>query len=471
MSLTVSRILHAGYIFECDETKIAFDPIFENPFSRNCYAFPNVTFDHGQIRGLKLNAVFISHFHDDHCSFDSLDLVERVTPIYIYCVHEEMFSLVRELGFINVFQLKLDESIHIGSFEITPRRALDSDVDSIFQITAAGLNVLNVVDSWIDPETLVQLAKYAPWDMVLWPFQTMREIEVLSPSRALPSPSHLPSEWIEQLRVLKPRFTVPSSCQFRHESWSWYNRALFPISYRQFHEEVEAALPETQVVKLNPSVGIVLDRNSLKKGVPLNWIIPVGPQDLDYSYDETLKAPTTVEIAKNFAKLTIEEAKRVHDYCRSGLLLKYRSLDSTVDYFAKPKLWRLSVIDHAGAITDYTYRVHRRSIERDESDLPDSLMEWKTEVPIAKFFAALELGEALTSMYVRINDTVFSEETERALGSVDVIDDPLARCLFNGEFGAYQIAQLNHLNAGPGEKVGISQHTDWYVKWFLCQNK
>lgn len=33
MNLQISRILHAGYLFEYGDQKIAFDPIFENPFS------------------------------------------------------------------------------------------------------------------------------------------------------------------------------------------------------------------------------------------------------------------------------------------------------------------------------------------------------------------------------------------------------------------------------------------------------
>jgi putative membrane protein len=74
MTLKISRILHAGYVFECAGRRIVFDPIFENPFSRNCHAFPAVRFDLEQIRALPVDAVFISHFHDDHCSFESLDL-------------------------------------------------------------------------------------------------------------------------------------------------------------------------------------------------------------------------------------------------------------------------------------------------------------------------------------------------------------------------------------------------------------
>ena len=64
-------------------------------------------------------------------------------------------------------------------------------------------------------------------------------------------------------------------------------------------------------------------------------------------------------------------------------------------------------------------------------------------------YAALELGESLTSMYMRINDMVFDPDTERELEEVDVVDDPLIRCLFSDTFGAYQAAQLRRLLARP----------------------
>ena len=133
---------------------------------------------------LRFDAVFISHFHDDHCSFESLDLLDRNTPIYIYCLFESCSRWSGSWASRNVHQFESTCRSASGPFEIIPREALDSEVDSMFQIKAAGLNVLNVVDSWIDPAALTGLAHDAPWDMVLWPFQTMREIEVLSPSRA-----------------------------------------------------------------------------------------------------------------------------------------------------------------------------------------------------------------------------------------------------------------------------------------------
>ena len=450
MTLDISRILHAGYVFECDGTSIAFDPIFENPFSRNCHAFPAVRFDHERIRELRFDAVFISHFHDDHCSLDSLDLLDRATPIFIYCLFDDLFRMVRDLGFTDVRALTVDLPVPVGAFDVIPREALDSDVDSMFQIRAAGLNVLNVVDAWIDPEALKTLAAFAPWDLVLWPFQTMREIDVLSPSRATPAPPALPEEWFDQLQALDPRYVVPSSCQFQQEPWSWYNQAFFPITYRQFQREVEAALPDAKVVRFNPSVSMTLDAGSLQPAPPLPWVLPVGEQDVDYRYDPTARPPPTAQIAAHFPALTEDEAARVAAWCESGLPARYRELELPPDsYFERPRNWRLSVYDHAGARRDFFYRVEGDTME--SIDGRGAALAWTTEIPACKIHAALELGESLTSMYMRINDAVFEAALEADLGAdldqADIVDDPLIRCLFDDAFGAYQAAQLRRISA------------------------
>ena len=445
MSLTISRILHAGYVFECGATRIAFDTIFENPFSRNCHAFPDVRFDLEQIRRQRFDAVFISHFHDDHCSLESLDLLDRDTPLYLYCLFDELFAMLRELGFRHVHALRLNVPVTVGTMEVIPREALDADVDAMFQVRAEGLNVLNVVDAWIAPVTLAELAQDAPWDMVLWPFQTMREVEVLMPSRADIDPVEIPAEWLEQLRVLNPRYVVPSSCQFQQEPWSWYNRAFFPLTYRLFGQAVAAALPQAQVVRLDPSVSVTLDANSLKPAAPLPWVIPVGEQNVDYQYDGHAAPPSTADIARHFAPLTAQQAQSVLDYCRAGLLEKYAGMELPEDsYFEQARVWRLSLYDHAGAVTQFRYRVQGDSIAL----LPDddaSPLGWTTEVPLAKCHAALALGESLTSMYLRINDAVFDAATEAEIQTAELVDDPLIRCLFNDAFGAYQAAQLRRL--------------------------
>lgn len=432
MALQISRILHAGYLFKHNQTQVAFDPIFENPFSQNCYAFPEIAFDVAEIKKLKLDAVFISHYHDDHCSLESLNLLNRHTPIYLYCVFEEMFDMIRELGFTKVYSLEIDQKVTIGAIEIVPRRALDADVDSIFHIHTEGLNILNVVDSWMDEETLRLLAG-TKWDLILWPFQTMRELEVLAPSQAGPSMPELPEEWLQQLTILNPKYLIPSSCQFLQEQWSWYNHAFFPITYKYFAEEIAKILPQTKVIRLNPGKSVVLEASELQYKNPLPWIRPIGEQDVDYHFTPQLAPPTTAEIAKHFSSLTHQQTQDVIDFCENGLIEKFNSLEDREDPdFNNPRVWRLSLFDNKGQETHFFYNVCKGKIERIKFS---ESSDWTTEVPLTKIYGALKNGESLTSMYVRIHNPPFE----------DIIEDPLIRSLFTGVFGAYQQAQLRRI--------------------------
>jgi len=269
---------------------------------------------------------------------------------------------------------------------------------------------------------------------VLWPFQTMREIDVIAPSRAQGGAPVLPEEWPEQLQALAPRYVVPSSCQFVQEPWSWYNHALFPITYRQFADEVSAWLPGAAVVRLNPSVSVELTPQGLAPSAPLPWVLPVGEQDVDYAYDADITPPPTSEIARHFAPLSAEHTALALDYCRTGLLEKYRDMELTPDsYFETPCIWQLSVYDHEGVAQRFRYRIHGDDIAlAGDEEAPT----WMTEIPIAKLYAGLALGESLTSMYMRVNG---------APPDADIVDDPLIRCLFNDAFGAYQSAQLKRI--------------------------
>jgi hypothetical protein len=449
MSLLISRILHAGYLFEAGGARIAFDPVFENPFSRNCHAFPSVRFDTAAIEQLQLDAVFISHLHDDHCSLDSLNLLARATPIYMYCVFDELFEMIRQLGFSNVQRLALNVPVSIGEFQITPREALDRDVDAMFQVRGGGMNVLNVVDAWIADDTVEQLAALGPWDMVLWPFQPMRELAVIAPSRAAPHAPGLPEGWIDQLRALAPRYVVPSSCQFVQEDWSWYNQAMFPMTYREFAAEVTAQLPASAVVRLDPGVSVSLSGAGLLPAPPLAWVLPVGPQDVDFDFQPGLTPPSTAAIAQRFAPLSADQEALVLDFCRAGLLARYRAMELPDDsYFVQRRHWRLQLYDHLGEVRQFDYLVEGDAISLSDEALAPG---WLTEVSIAKVYAALVLGESLTSMYVRINDAVFDAASETDLMEADIVDDPLIRCLFDEAVGAYQAAQLKRITqAGSG---------------------
>lgn len=465
MALKISRILHAGYIFEHAGVSVCFDPIFKSPFSSNCFAYPPASFDERAIKTLCFNAIFISHFHEDHCSLESLDLLPRSTPIYFYCVRDEIFEMIRRLGF-QVFRLEVDIPVIVGKTSVidrlneahngrmdvghsddivvTPRRALDSAVDSLFQIQAGGMNILNVVDSVIDDGTLNTLARES-WDMVLWPFQNMRETDVLSPSRAdFTSTVEVDPELMAQLIRLNPRFIVPSSCQFIHESWSWYNHAMFPVTYARFELETKHFLPESKVVRMDPGTSVELSAESLDFSQSMTWVKPSGNQDVDYEYNPMV--PSMSDVAMNFRALSESENLRIQQFCEVEIVQRLNKLPPPADtYFLKSRQWQLSLYDHHGLRTDFFYKLNCETIERAKElfDRPT----WLTEIPSAKLYAALENGESLTSMYMRINDMRFDSKTEVELDLVDILDDPLVRSLFNDRFASYQASELKRILA------------------------
>jgi hypothetical protein len=237
---------------------------------------------------------------------------------------------------------------------------------------------------------------------------------------------------------------VPSSCQFVQEPWSWYNRAFFPITYAQFTREVSAALPAASIVRLDPGTAVRLEGAVLQPAPPLAWLVPVGPQDVDYVYEGNAAPPSTASIAQHFAALSDAQMARVVDYCRAGVPAKYGEVEAASSYFDGPRYWRLSVYDHQGQASVFDYLL--------DGDVATLVTEagplgWTTEMPAARLYGALEQGESLTTMYMRINDARFDADAERALLDVDVVDDPLIRCLFSDTFGAYQAAQLRRLLA------------------------
>jgi hypothetical protein len=439
VELKVSRILHAGYLFEAKGTRILCDPIFESPFSRNCFAFPGIEFDIAALRQERFDAVFISHYHDDHLSFESLDLIDRATPIFLFCIHSQMFEMLRELGFRHVHSLDLKMPVTVGAFTVTAHPALDRDVDSIFEIEAVGIRVLNVVDSWIDPDVFAQL-KMKRWDLVLWPFQTMRELEVLSPSPALSAAPEIPHEWLEQLSSLEAKTIVPSSCQFRFEDWSWLNQAFFPVSYQMFEQAVRAVAPGVNVVRMDPGQAFSLTSKGLSPAPRVTWITPVGDQSLDYSMVPGAVPSSTAEIAKRFAGLTDAESALLEAFLTTLIFDRFDRLEfSDGTWFDQPRKWRLAVYDHVGKRTDHYYLVHRRGLKR--LDSLSGLADWTTEVVARKLLDALTIGESMTSMYLRIKRG-HAPNLDADPHAPDLMEDPLLRVLFDDNFGAYQRAQL-----------------------------
>lgn len=439
--MKIWRVLHAGYLIEYKGFRILFDPIFETPFSVNCHSFPQVSFDYSTIQNLNCDAIFISHYHEDHCSLESLNYLNRDIPIYMFCRHPEIFELLRELRFLNLQSVELDQAIEIGDLQIRPHRALDEDVDCIYEIRAGDIRVLNVVDSWIDLEKEEKLAKIK-WDLILWPFQTMRELEILSPGPELKKQPEIPQEWLRQIQKLNPKYLVPSSCQFKMEKESWYNSYFFPISYDFFEKTIQNLPTKIQILKMAPGNGfeLIKKNNEEINALPLtalSWIQLLEDSGADYKFDPTRSVPSTSEIAQNFPELTKADLDFVMNFLEREIFERFAQLDPDLcPLFFKKRTWKLCVFCQDGSQRDFQYTVKNAEL----SDSNTKNHDWVTEISSYKLFKILTDGESLTSAYIRIRPEFEILELQ------DLMQDPLLRVLYEGKFASYQRAQLRRLN-------------------------
>ena len=132
------------------------------------------------------------------------------------------------------------------------------------------------------------------------------------------------------------------------------------------------------------------------------------------------------------------------DFCQAEIVERFQCLPEPQDaYFAKSRIWRLVIYNNLGQAFNFHYKIKLNLIESLGAELLDP--SWLTEISMTKLYGALENGETLSSIYIRINDILFDSQTEDELQDVDLIEDPLLRCLYQSSFGGYQKNQLRKL--------------------------
>lgn len=444
--MKISRIFHAGYIFEADGVRILFDPILETPFSFNCYANPDVSIDLERFKLQGFDAVFISHFHDDHFSLESLQHLDSKVPIYIFCSGDLHEILLRELGFVNVKTIKVGDFIDLGGLRIRVWPALEVEVDSIFEILSKDTKVLHVVDSWMDWDTHKELVSKGPWDLILWPFQTLREIDCLSPRNAPEPDFEIPIEWQQQIGEFSYKYIVPSSCQFSFEPWSWMNKFFFPISYQSFSKTIKQISPNAVVQKMEPGEVFLLSSSGLSKGISLDFVKRKSASP-EIAYGEVMDSkdiPSLQQISKHFPVLNFDQTAIVEQFLKEHIIHRYEANPSADAFFKCTRPWLLRIHWESSRFDDLYFEVNSHCVSIVEVDKVREV-EWFTEIVAFKLWSALTQGESLSSLYIRINDTGDDVPKARTPDQADVLQDPLLRALFFDSELSYQRAQLRRI--------------------------
>lgn len=433
MSLVCHRLFHAGYQIQSKNACLLIDPILFNHFSVNLESYPPVIYDYEKLKSIKIDALFISHIHDDHLSLNSLNQLNREIPIYLYSpTHSRLFELIKSLGFLSVHALEVFSTYTIKDLSIQVWPALDNEVDCVLSFHSGETHILNVVDSWLPLGILPQLQKIK-WNLVLWPFQYMRELEVLSPDRFTANISSVLEEHLEQISRLAKQVLVMSSCQFRMIDDSWLNHQYFSISYQSFQQQLNAKYKELRVIQLLPGQGLKFDSSlNCQEVSPLNYVSSIDlSQSNDYHLVTPFTAPRLSHLSSNLGQLKIE----AYDFLLA--FTKYSLVNLLASIAAEPdKLfswadfkWRLIIYDHRGY--PEVFHFIRQNNYFKLVSTPFEVVDWETEIAATRFYQALTQGFPLTSLYMQIARNPLSVRAENYLQETcQLLEDPLIQILY-----------------------------------------
>jgi UDP-MurNAc hydroxylase len=147
---------HSSLVVECADTAVLMDPwLFGKVFNNSWTLLPEPAIDPAILE--KVDYLWISHEHPDHCHFPSLDSLprefkERVTVLYQDRDYQKMVAAFRKLGYRNFRLLPHREVV-----KLSDRAGADTAVycyhdglmDSALAVIGDGKTILNANDARI----------------------------------------------------------------------------------------------------------------------------------------------------------------------------------------------------------------------------------------------------------------------------------------------------------------------------------
>jgi UDP-MurNAc hydroxylase len=106
---------HAGFVVEAGGIRILIDPWFFPAFLGSWFPYPDNRFLLDEVRALPIDAVYVSHLHEDHFDRRFLDCLPKTTPVLCADYRSKSLRRVwRSLGFSDVTVLGHGESVKLA---------------------------------------------------------------------------------------------------------------------------------------------------------------------------------------------------------------------------------------------------------------------------------------------------------------------------------------------------------------------
>ena len=389
-------LANAGVMFEHNSFNLLCDPwLTEGIYDGSWYHYPKLnTFSPATLP--KIDALYISHIHPDHCDIGTLTKMSKNVPVIIYR-HKFPFlkNVLTRLGFSKIYEISEGQYVDLqngprlflyGPFSqsrFTPNK-VPNFVDSSLVIKWDGFTILNANDNVPTVETPKLLrATHGEFDLALLQYSGAASsypdsFENMSHQEKLNAAERKSRLYLERLcetaKVLQPIYAMPYAGEFVYGGRNWRkNMYLADPTLEHTLPYVCETVPEVKFFRLREGGAFKVDSGIIESG---EW---KGALDIDAAKLAKL------EYAKNFLahhKFTYELDFKVSDYLRTELLPLMRC--------ARKRLWEYQ--KRLDFFMDYDVIISTGKAPYYEFNFAhDAIRETNSEFPVSKPFIRMRL--------------------------------------------------------------------------------
>lgn len=280
--MRIGKIGHATLVIQTRELTCLTDPVLVPTFAGGINRlWPRMKIETAAL-ARAVDAVIISHFHTDHFSVRSLDLLERDTQMFFPAEDAQIRDALTRLGFERLHGVDA-ESFELGDLTYTPTFSQVSFPERGMLFQQGRQSVWNMVDTILAEGTIGEVRDLVGQvDVALAPYQPLFQSfhDVVHP--VSPLDRQLYASFVQNVVKTAPRCVVPSSCGFSYLA-EGLDRAAFPMTEAGFLADVARLAPTTRGLCL--PAGATLDVRDLKvRPASVPWARPLKHARTDYDW-------------------------------------------------------------------------------------------------------------------------------------------------------------------------------------------